>query len=125
MTDTVHPPPPAVAAHREGPFARGPERRDRERSRTLLTGHVRDHACSPACELVRLDARAGTHVYLVECDGPCRYPQGPATLHTFLVQAAAGSDRCGLRRSAEGGHTRWPRPASSPTSGRCSNSPTR
>ncbi|MFF7452391.1 MULTISPECIES: hypothetical protein [unclassified Streptomyces] len=52
----------------------------------------------------RLDARARVHVHLVEGDGPCRYLQRLATLHTFLVQAAAGSDRYALRRSAEIGH---------------------
>lgn len=52
MTDTLHTPPPTAAAHHERPFARDPGRWDRERSRALLTGHVRDHTCSAACELV-------------------------------------------------------------------------
>ncbi|MFJ8787014.1 hypothetical protein [Streptomyces sp. NPDC102476] len=49
----------------------------------------------------RLDARACEHVHIVEGDGPCRYLQRLAALHASLVQAAAGSDRYELRRSAE------------------------
>ncbi|MFJ7097162.1 hypothetical protein ACIQWL_44205 [Streptomyces mirabilis] len=56
----------------------------------------------------RLDARAREHVRSVEGDGACRYLQRLAALHTSLVQAAAGSDRYELRRSAEiGQHTLW------------------
>ncbi|MFG3517525.1 hypothetical protein [Streptomyces bobili] len=210
MTKPLHTPPPTAAAPHERPFARDPGRWDRERSRALLTGHVRDHTCSAACELVlvhertpwgwlawtvpgdgsqpeiphqigvltpganrrkrlalrwltrrparrlaldtvpgslrfsaavalisvmvglfaisrgvptkvtvpamllapllaehlpgRLDARARAHVHIVEGDGPCRYLQRLAALHASLVQAAAGSDRYELRRSAELGH---------------------
>ncbi|MER6030667.1 hypothetical protein [Streptomyces sp. NPDC001851] len=215
MTDTRHTPPPAAAAHHEGPFTRAPGRWEKERSRAQLTGHVRDHTCSAACELGllyertpwgwlawtvpgdgsspktphqigvltpaatrkqrlalrwltrhparqialgtvpgslrffaaavalislliglfaaghgipvdvvlpamllapliaehlpdRLDARAQEHVRTVEGDGACRYLQRLAALHTSLVQAAAGSDRYELRRSAEiGQHLLW------------------
>ncbi|MET7899687.1 hypothetical protein [Streptomyces mirabilis] len=56
----------------------------------------------------RLDARAREHVRSVEGDGACRYLQRLASLHTSLVQAAAGSDRYELRRAAEiGQHTLW------------------
>ncbi|MFE3410708.1 hypothetical protein ACFXMT_21015 [Streptomyces mirabilis] len=56
----------------------------------------------------RLDARAREHVRSVEGDGACRYLQRLASLHTYLVQAAAGSDRYELRRAAEvGQHTLW------------------
>ncbi|MFI7406935.1 hypothetical protein ACIBW9_41860 [Streptomyces sp. NPDC049541] len=56
----------------------------------------------------RLDARAFEHVRIVEGDVPCRYLQRLAALHTSLVQAAAGSDRYELRRSAEiGQHLLW------------------
>ncbi|GAX57781.1 hypothetical protein [Streptomyces olivochromogenes] len=56
----------------------------------------------------QLDARAREHVRSVEGDGACRYLQRLAALHTFLVQAAAGSDRYELHRSAEiGQHTLW------------------
>jgi hypothetical protein len=51
----------------------------------------------------RLDAHAREHVRTVEDDGPCRYVQRLAALHTSLVQAAADSDRYELRRSAEVG----------------------
>lgn len=52
----------------------------------------------------RLDSRARKHVHVVEGDDACRYLQRLAALHTSLVQAAAGSDRYELRRSAEIGH---------------------
>ncbi|MGK3943332.1 hypothetical protein ABK046_33445 [Streptomyces caeruleatus] len=53
----------------------------------------------------RIDDRAREHVHIVEGDGPCRYLQRLAALHAPIVQAAAGSDRYELRRSAELGHT--------------------
>jgi hypothetical protein len=40
-----------------------------------------------------LDARARKHVRSVEGASACRYLQRLAALHTYLVQAAAGSDR--------------------------------
>ncbi|WP_406436475.1 hypothetical protein OHB14_62295 [Streptomyces sp. NBC_01613] len=56
----------------------------------------------------RMDARAREHVHIVEGDGPCRYLQRLAALHTSLVQAAAGSGRYELRRPAEiGQHLLW------------------
>jgi hypothetical protein len=211
VTDTLHtPPPPTEAAHHERPLTRDPGRWEKERSRALRTGHVRDHTCSAACEPVLvhertlwgwlawtvpgdgsppeiphqigvlppaatrtqrlalrwltrrparriavdtvpgsvrlavaaialisllaglfairhgvpvdvalpamllaplvaehlpdlLDARARAHVRMVEGDVACRYLQRLAVLHTSLVQAAAGSDRYELRRSAEVG----------------------
>ncbi|WP_328876808.1 hypothetical protein [Streptomyces sp. NBC_00299] len=51
-----------------------------------------------------LDDRAGEYVRTVEGDAACRYLQRLADLHTGLVDAAAGSDRYELRRSAEIGH---------------------
>ncbi|MFE5894850.1 hypothetical protein ACFQ6E_38795 [Streptomyces sp. NPDC056462] len=60
----------------------------------LLTEHLPD----------RLDDRAGEHVRSVEGDAACHYLQRLADLHTGLVDAAAGSDRYELRRSAEIGH---------------------
>ncbi|MER5913030.1 hypothetical protein ABT124_21640 [Streptomyces sp. NPDC001982] len=50
-----------------------------------------------------LDAWAREHVRTVEGDGACRYLQRLAALHSYLVQAAAGSDRYELGRSAEVG----------------------
>ncbi|MFD9283193.1 hypothetical protein ACFWD7_39095 [Streptomyces mirabilis] len=56
----------------------------------------------------RLDARAREDVRSVEDHGACRYLQRLAVLCTYLVQAAAGSDRYELHRSAEiGRHTLW------------------
>ncbi|MGF0174502.1 hypothetical protein ACQF36_29575 [Streptomyces sp. Marseille-Q5077] len=60
----------------------------------LLTEHLPD----------RLDARAGEHVGTVEGNAACHYLQRLAALHTYLVEAAADSDRYELRRSAEVGH---------------------
>ncbi|MFE9454888.1 hypothetical protein [Streptomyces sp. NPDC006739] len=57
MTATLHTPPPAAAGHHERPFTRDPGRWDRERSRVLRTGHVRDHTCSAACEPVLVHER--------------------------------------------------------------------
>ncbi|MFG2961397.1 hypothetical protein ACGF5O_47740 [Streptomyces sp. NPDC048291] len=209
MTDTLHTPPPT--AHHERPFARDSGRWEKECSRALRTGHIRDHTCSAACEPVivyertgwgwfawtvpadgsspaiphqigvltpaatrtqrlalrwvtrrpdrriavgalpgslrlstasmalislliglmaihrgipvtvalpamllaplvaeylpdRLDAWAREYVRTVAGDGACRYLHRLAALHTVLVQAAVGSDRYELRRSAELGH---------------------
>ncbi|MEV5012230.1 hypothetical protein [Streptomyces sp. NPDC055692] len=52
VTDTLHAPPPTAAAHHKRPFAHDPGRWERERSRALVTGHVRDSTCSAACEPV-------------------------------------------------------------------------
>ncbi|MGW7385317.1 hypothetical protein [Streptomyces sp. NPDC054794] len=55
-----------------------------------------------------LDARAREHVRSVEDASACRCLQRLATLQTYLVQAAAVSDRYELRRSAEiGQHLLW------------------
>lgn len=50
MTHPFHTPPPAAAAQHEQPFTRDPGRWEKERSRALLTGHIRGYACSAACE---------------------------------------------------------------------------
>ncbi|MDQ0956078.1 hypothetical protein QFZ24_010087 [Streptomyces phaeochromogenes] len=56
----------------------------------------------------RLDAWARDRLRSVEGDAACRYLHRLACLHTCLVQAAAGSDRYELRRSAEvGQHLLW------------------
>ncbi|MFF5481031.1 hypothetical protein ACFY5C_27420 [Streptomyces sp. NPDC012935] len=60
----------------------------------LLTEHAPD----------RLDDRAGGHVRSVDGNAACCYLQRLAALQTYLVGAAAGSDRYELRRSAEIGH---------------------
>ncbi|MGI3225017.1 hypothetical protein ACRJ4B_14935 [Streptomyces sp. GTA36] len=215
MTDTRRTPPPTTAVHHQRPFTRDAGRWEKERSRALRTGHVRDHRCSLVCEPVLvhertgwgwlawtvpgdgtlpevphhvgvltpaatrtqrlalrwltrrpaqyvaldtvpvclrfsaaalafvsllaalfamghgvpagvalpamllapllaehlpvlLDARAREHVRSIEGDAACRYLQRLASLHTYLVQAAADSDRYELRRSAEvGQHLLW------------------
>ncbi|MGW6893705.1 hypothetical protein [Streptomyces chartreusis] len=50
-----------------------------------------------------LDGRAVEHVRWVEGDAACRYLQRLAALQSYLLEAAAGSDRYELRRSAEVG----------------------
>ncbi|MFF8932279.1 hypothetical protein ACF1AO_34005 [Streptomyces longwoodensis] len=56
----------------------------------------------------RLDDWARGQVLSVEGDTACRHVQRLAALHTYIVQAAAGSDRYELRRSAEiGQHLLW------------------
>ncbi|MGX4695529.1 hypothetical protein [Streptomyces sp. JNUCC 63] len=68
----------------------------------VLVPLLAEHLPSP------LDAQAREHVRSVEGASACRYLQRLATLHTYLVQAAAGSDACELRRSAEiGQHLLW------------------
>ncbi|WP_369228440.1 hypothetical protein AB5J52_48190 (plasmid) [Streptomyces sp. R39] len=52
----------------------------------------------------RLDDHARAYVRSAEGDSACRYMQRIAALHTSLIQAADGSDRYQLRRSAEIGH---------------------
>ncbi|WEP00745.1 hypothetical protein A6P39_041965 (plasmid) [Streptomyces sp. FXJ1.172] len=60
----------------------------------LLTEHLPD----------RIDERAGEHVRMVKDAAACQYLQRLAAMLTSLAQAAAGSNRYELRRSAEIGH---------------------
>ncbi|GAA0611548.1 hypothetical protein [Streptomyces crystallinus] len=71
MTDTPHTPPPTAAAHRERPFTRDLGRWEKERTRALRTGHVRDPTCSAACELVLIHERTlwGWFAWTVPGDG--------------------------------------------------------
>ncbi|WP_280910194.1 hypothetical protein [Streptomyces sp. SAI-208] len=57
----------------------------------LLTEHLPD----------RLDDRARAHVRSTEEDAACQYLHGLAALHTYIVEAANGSNVYELRRSAE------------------------
>ncbi|WP_405933696.1 hypothetical protein [Streptomyces sp. NBC_00827] len=57
MTDTFRTPPPTATAHHQRPFTRDPDRWEKECSRALRTGHVRDHACTAECELVLVHER--------------------------------------------------------------------
>ncbi|MGW5482623.1 hypothetical protein [Streptomyces sp. NPDC004008] len=52
----------------------------------------------------RLDARASGHVRIVEAEAACHCLQRLAALYAGVVQAAAGSDACGLRRAIEIGY---------------------
>ncbi|MDQ0605764.1 hypothetical protein QF037_010197 [Streptomyces canus] len=95
MTDTVHTPPPTAAAHHQRPFARDPGRWDRERSRALFTGHIRDHTCSPACELVLVHERTpwGWLAWTVPGDG-----SQPEIPHQIGVLAPRASRRQRIAR---------------------------
>ncbi|WAZ26916.1 hypothetical protein STRCI_008593 [Streptomyces cinnabarinus] len=53
----------------------------------------------------RFNARARERVRTVEGDGAVRDLHRLAAVHTFRVPAAAGGERCELRRSAETGHS--------------------
>ncbi|MGY9066905.1 hypothetical protein [Streptomyces sp. CAS3] len=69
MTVTLHTPPPA--AQHQQPFTRDPGRWERERARALRAGHVPDHTCSAACELVLVHERTtwGWLAWTVPGDG--------------------------------------------------------
>ncbi|MEV8597285.1 hypothetical protein [Streptomyces sp. NPDC052012] len=58
MTDTLRPS-PSAGAHHERPFPRDPGQWEKEHSRALRTGHIRDHTCSDACEVVIVHERTG------------------------------------------------------------------
>ncbi|MFE6335244.1 hypothetical protein ACFVOK_18805 [Streptomyces sp. NPDC057798] len=56
MTDSLHIPQPPPA-HHERPYPRDLGRWEKERSRALRTGHLRDRTCSAACEIVLVHER--------------------------------------------------------------------
>jgi hypothetical protein len=94
VTDTLHTPPPT--AHSERPFTRDPERWEKERSRALRTGHVRDHTCSAACEPVLVHERTlwGWLAWTVPGDGSP--PEIPHQIGV-LTPAATRTQRLALR----------------------------
>ncbi|MFD5425502.1 hypothetical protein [Streptomyces sp. NPDC127084] len=57
MTDTLNTPQPTTPAHHTHPFTRDPKQWEKERSRALRTGHVRDHTCPATCEPVLVHER--------------------------------------------------------------------
>lgn len=77
MTDHLRTSPPTAATHHERPFARDPGRWERERSRAVRTGHIRDHTCTAACEPVLAHERTpwGWLAWTVPGDGSL--PQTP------------------------------------------------
>ncbi|MFI1794445.1 hypothetical protein ACH40D_39475 [Streptomyces olivaceoviridis] len=95
MTDTFHTRPP-TAAHHTRPFTHDPRRWEKERSRALRTGHVRDHTCTAECELVLVHERTGWGwiAWTVPGDG---FP--PETPHQIgvLTPAATRNQRLALR----------------------------
>ncbi|MGW0632054.1 hypothetical protein [Streptomyces sp. NPDC002758] len=95
MTDSLHTPPPTAAAHHERPFTHDPERWEKERSRALQTGHVRDHTCSAACEPVLVYERTpwGWLAWTVPGDGSL--PEIPHEIGV-LTPAATCTQRLAL-----------------------------
>lgn len=93
MTNTLGTPP---TAHHERPFPRDPGRWEKERSHALRTGHIRDHTCSDACELVLVYERTswGWFAWTVPGDG-----NPPETPHQIgvLTPAATRGQRLSLR----------------------------
>ncbi|MEU9547275.1 hypothetical protein [Streptomyces mirabilis] len=96
MTATLHTPPPAAAGHHERPFTRDQGRWERERSRALRTGHVRDGSCSAACELVLVHERTswGWLAWTVPGDG--NPPEVPHRI-AVLAPGATRMQRLALR----------------------------
>ncbi|MEU4884563.1 hypothetical protein AB0G19_29490 [Streptomyces althioticus] len=97
MTDALHtPPPPTAAAHHQSPFTRDPGRWEKERSRALRMGHVRDHTCSAACEPVLVHERTlwGWLAWTVPGDGSP--PEIPHQIGV-LTPAATRTQRLALR----------------------------
>ncbi|MFF7987122.1 hypothetical protein ACFZDK_49980 [Streptomyces sp. NPDC007901] len=93
MTDTLHTPPPTDHGR---PFARDSGRWEKECSRALRTGHIRDHTCSAACEPVIVFERTGWgwFAWTVPGDG-----SSPAIPHQIgvLTPAATSTQRLALR----------------------------
>ncbi|MFF4361030.1 hypothetical protein [Streptomyces sp. NPDC001604] len=96
MTATCHTPPLAAAGHHERPFTGDPGRWERERSRALRTGHVRDHTCAAACELALVHERTrwGWLAWTVPGDGST--PEIPHRI-AVLAPGATRTQRLGLR----------------------------
>ncbi|WP_369253795.1 hypothetical protein [Streptomyces sp. R35] len=96
MTDTLRTAPPTAAAHHERPFARDPGRWEKEASRALRTGHVRDQTCSAACELVLVHERTrwGWLAWTVPADGSM--PERPHQIGV-LPPSATRADRLAVR----------------------------
>ncbi|MEU5297836.1 hypothetical protein [Streptomyces umbrinus] len=96
MTDTRRTPPPTTAVHYQRPFTRDAGRWEKERSRALRTGHVRDHGCSLVCEPVLVHERTpwGWLAWTVPGDG--MLPEVPHQVGV-LTPAATRTQRLALR----------------------------
>ncbi|MFE7958731.1 hypothetical protein [Streptomyces sp. NPDC057413] len=95
MTDTRRTP-PAAGAHDERPFPRDPGRWEKEHSRALRTGHIRDHTCSDACEVVIVYERTGWGWFAWTIPGDGSPPEIPHQIGV-LTPAATRVQRLGLR----------------------------
>ncbi|MDQ1041849.1 hypothetical protein [Streptomyces sp. V4I2] len=96
MTDTLHTPPPAAAAHHRHPFTRDPGRWQTEQSRALRTGHVRDHTCSAACQPVLVHERTPWDWLAWTVPGDGTLPEVPHQVGV-LTPAATRTQRLALR----------------------------
>ncbi|MFI9825224.1 hypothetical protein ACIHFC_32960 [Streptomyces sp. NPDC052013] len=96
MTDTLHTPPHTAGAHHQRPFTRDPGRWDKESSRALHTGHVRDSPCSAACQPVLVHERTswGWLTWTVPGDGTL--PEVPQQI-AVLIPDATLAQRLTLR----------------------------
>jgi hypothetical protein len=86
VTDTLRTPP---TAHHERPFLRDPGRWEKERSRALRSGHIRDHTCSDACELVLVYEHTGWGWFAWTVPGDGSTPETPIRSGRSLRQRPA------------------------------------
>ncbi|MGW2492366.1 hypothetical protein ACWCV9_34880 [Streptomyces sp. NPDC001606] len=94
MTDTPRTP-PTIGAHHERPFPQDPGRWKKEHSRALRTGHIRDHTCSDACELVLVYERTGWGWFAWTIPGDGSAPETPHQIGV-LTPAATRAQRLAL-----------------------------
>ncbi|MGK5695066.1 hypothetical protein ACSNOJ_19520 [Streptomyces sp. URMC 128] len=96
MTQTLHTPPQTAAAHHRHPFTRDPGRWDKESTRALRTGHVRDSTCTAACQPVLVHERTswGWLAWTVPADGTL--PEVPHQIGV-LTLSATRTQRLALR----------------------------
>jgi hypothetical protein len=95
VTDTLHTRPP-TAAHHARPFTGDPGRWEKEHSRALRTGHVRDSTCTAACELVLVHERTGWGWIAWTVPGDGLPPETPHQIGV-LTPAATRTQRLALR----------------------------
>jgi hypothetical protein len=96
VTRTPHTPSQSAAAYHRHPFTRDPGRWQKESTRALRTGHVRDSTCSPACQPVLVHERTswGWLAWTVPADGTL--PQVPHQIGV-LTPFATRTQRLALR----------------------------
>jgi hypothetical protein len=95
VTQPLPTPPHTAAAHHQRPVTREPGRWEKESTRALRTGHVRDSTCSAACQLVLVHERTswGWRAWTVPADGTL--PEIPHQIGV-LTPAATRTQRLAL-----------------------------